>query len=100
MEIINLIILIFLIFNLSIEISSDDFYYIEPNTFLKGSKVNIVIYFNEQAEIWNNSTSIKIGDNIIPLENCHNGRNKEDFSSNLIYGIYCNDIILDGNNTE
>ena len=100
MEIINLIILIFLIFNLSIEISSDDFYYIEPNTFLKGSKVNIVIHFNEQAEIWNNSTSIKIGDNIIPLENCHNGRNKEDYSSNLIHGIYCNDIILDGDNTE
>ena len=101
MALTNLIILFFFFINLSKEISSNDFYQIQPDTFLKGSKVNFIIYFNENAKIWDTSTSIKIGDNNIPLKNCHKGSNIEEGTDlELIFGIYCYDILLEGDNTE
>ena len=104
MGITKIFLLIIFIFNFSKEISSNDFNYIEPNKILKGSTIDFRIEFNEGIERWDNSTSIKIGDNNIPLENCHRERNKDDkddgTGSYVIYIIRCNNILLDGDNTE
>ena len=104
MGITKIFLLIIFIFNFSKEISSNDFNYIEPNKILKGSTINFRIVFNEGIERWDNSTSIKICDNNIPLENCYRDRNKDDkddgTGSYVIYIIRCNNILLDGDNTE
>ena len=104
MGITKIFLLIIFIFNFSKEISSNDFNYIEPNKILKGSTIDFRIVFNEGIERWDNSTAIKIGDNNIPLENCYRDRNKDDkddgTGSYVIYIIRCNNILLDGDNTE
>ena len=104
MRITKIFLLIIFIFNFSKEISSNDFNYIYPNKILKGSIINFTISFNEGIDRWDNTTTIKIGDNNIPLENCHRERNKDDkddgTGSYIIYIIYCQDVLLDGDNTE
>ena len=71
MKFIEFIFLFFYFFNFSKEISSNDFNYIYPNRILKGSIIDFSIYFKEGIEKVDNSTSIKIGDNNIPLEKCY-----------------------------
>lgn len=86
--------LFFFFINFSNEISSNDFDYIQPNKILKGSIIDLEIYLNEGIEKWDNSKSIKIGDNNIPLENCYS------YSSSYYNSIYCDDILLEDDNTE
>ena len=60
----------------------------------------LVIYFTKGIERGDNSTSIKIGDNNIPLEKCYYYYYQNENTTYFINRVECHDILLVGNNTE